>query len=154
MLVRDNSFAPLSQSLLRNTDGYVPGKGWEILCLRDTDGQVQASPGYWRSCKPGARTEISHRLMTGKQSFVWAYLEGESHLRGYCTWLLPKHPEMPGWQKRIKMGPTIMKLGVWYQEPHELMPACWWTLSWACYLRPAASSWTYPAASSWYPLVA
>ena len=33
------------------------------------------------------------------------------------------------------------KRGVWHQKPRELIPACW--LSWACYQRPAASSWTY-----------
>ena len=33
----------------------------------------------------GNEREISQSLMARKQSFVWAYLEGDSHLRGYCT---------------------------------------------------------------------
>ena len=48
----------------------------------------------------GNKREISQNLMARKQSFVWAYLEGDSHLRGYCTWLLPKYPGMPHWQKK------------------------------------------------------
>ena len=31
----------------------------------------------------GNETELSSSLMAGKQSFVWAYFEGDSHLRGY-----------------------------------------------------------------------
>lgn len=96
ILVRDYSFASLSQSL-----------------LRDTDEQVQASPGQGlrnplseghRWTRPGATGEISQRLMARKQSFVWAYLEGDSHLMGYCTWLLPMHSGMPRWQKKDKKG--------------------------------------------------
>ena len=33
----------------------------------------------------GREREISQSLMARKQSFVWAYLEGDSHLRGCCT---------------------------------------------------------------------
>ena len=83
------------------------------------------------------------------------------------TWLLLKHPGMSRWQekRRIKEGPTTMRIGFCYQIPHHERPACWRTqgvchqiphyglhadrLPWACYLRPAASSWTYSAASSW-----
>jgi len=38
--------------------------------------------------------------MAGKQCFLWAYLEGDSRLRGYCTWLLPKRPRTPRWQRK------------------------------------------------------
>jgi len=78
---------------LENIDGQVLGKGCKILCLRDTDGQGQ---GYKR--------EISWSLMARKQSFVWAYPKGDSPLWGSCTWLLPKHPETPHWQKKDKKG--------------------------------------------------
>ena len=40
MCVRDYSFISLTQSLLRNKSRQVLGKGREILCLEDTDGQV------------------------------------------------------------------------------------------------------------------
>ena len=33
----------------------------------------------------GNEREINQSLMAGKQSFVWAYLKGDSHLRGCCT---------------------------------------------------------------------
>jgi len=33
----------------------------------------------------GNEREINRGLMARKQSFVWAYLEEDSHLRGYCT---------------------------------------------------------------------
>ena len=52
----------------------------------------------------GNEREISQNLMARKQSFMWAYLEGDSYLRGCCTWLLPKHPETPHWQKKDKKG--------------------------------------------------
>ena len=41
-LVRDYSFISLTQSLLRNKSRQVLGKGREIFCLEDTDGQVLA----------------------------------------------------------------------------------------------------------------
>ena len=50
----------------------------------------------------GNKRERSWSLMARKQSFLWAYLEGDSHLRGYCTRLLPKHPGMSCWQKKDK----------------------------------------------------
>jgi len=81
--------------------------------LRDTDEQVQANPGQrlrnptsgeyrWtshgqglrnslseghRQTRPGAtrEREISQSLMARKQAFMWAYIKGDSHLRGYCT---------------------------------------------------------------------
>ena len=40
--VRDYSFISLTQSLLRNKSRQVLGKGREIFCLEDTDGQVLA----------------------------------------------------------------------------------------------------------------
>ena len=40
--VRDFSFISLTQSLLRNKSRQVLGKGREIFCLEDTDGQVLA----------------------------------------------------------------------------------------------------------------
>ena len=40
--VRDYSFIWLTQSLLRNKSRQVLGKGREIFCLEDTDGQVLA----------------------------------------------------------------------------------------------------------------
>jgi len=40
--VRDYSFVSLTQSLLRNKSRQVLGKGREIFCLEDTDGQVLA----------------------------------------------------------------------------------------------------------------
>ena len=52
----------------------------------------------------GREREISQSLVARKQSFVWAYFEEVSHLRGYCTWFLPKHPGMPRWQKKDKKG--------------------------------------------------
>ena len=76
-IIREYSFTSLSQSL-----------------LRDTDEQVQASPdqgltsplsGGRRWTSPGATREVSQSLMARKQSFVWAYLEKDNHLRGYCT---------------------------------------------------------------------
>jgi len=80
--------------------------------------------------------------MTRKQSFVWAYLEGDGHLRGYCTWLLPKYPGMPRWQKKDKKGtnnhedrfsdnvmPACWRTCVKHQKPHDLMHACWQTRS-------------------------
>ena len=42
VLVRDYSFISLTQSLLRNKSRQVLGKGREIFCLEDTDGQVLA----------------------------------------------------------------------------------------------------------------
>jgi len=42
MVVRDYSFKSLTQSLLRNKSRQVLGKGREIFCLEDTDGQVLA----------------------------------------------------------------------------------------------------------------
>ena len=42
MSVRDYSFISLTQSLLRNKSRQVLGKGREIFCLEDTDGQVLA----------------------------------------------------------------------------------------------------------------
>jgi len=33
----------------------------------------------------GNEKERSQNLMARKQFFVWAYLEGDSHLRKYCT---------------------------------------------------------------------
>jgi len=58
----------------------------------DTDGHGQTSPGQrWQNLlsedlQPRSNDrEISCSLMARKQSFVWAYLEGDSHLRGYCT---------------------------------------------------------------------
>ena len=42
MCVRDYSFISLTQSLLRNKSRQVLGKGREIFCLEDTDGQVLA----------------------------------------------------------------------------------------------------------------
>ena len=55
-----------------------------------------------------------------------------------------KHPGMSHRQekRRIKEGPTTMRIGVCHQIPHYGLP-------WACYLRPAASSWNYSTASSW-----
>jgi len=41
-LVRDYCFISLTQSLLRNKSRQVLGKGREIFCLEDTDGQVLA----------------------------------------------------------------------------------------------------------------
>ena len=41
-VVRDYSFISLTQSLLRNKSRQVLGKGREIFCLEDTDGQVLA----------------------------------------------------------------------------------------------------------------
>ena len=74
-----------------------------------------------------------------------------------CTWLLLKHPGMSRRQekRRIKEGPTTMRIGVCHQIPHYGLHAD--GLLWACYLRPAASSRTYSAASSWthlHPLIA
>ena len=40
--VRDYSFISLTQSLLGNKSRQVLGKGREIFCLEDTDGQVLA----------------------------------------------------------------------------------------------------------------
>ena len=40
--VRDYSFISLTQSLLRNKSRQILGKGREIFCLEDTDGQVLA----------------------------------------------------------------------------------------------------------------
>jgi len=40
--VRDYSFISLTQSLLRNKSRQVLGKGREIFCREDTDGQVLA----------------------------------------------------------------------------------------------------------------
>jgi len=90
LVVKDYSSAALSQSLLKDADGQVqasPGKRWQNLLSED----LQAT-GYQR--------EISQSLMARKQSFLWAYLKGDGHLRGYRTWLLPKHPGMPLWQKK------------------------------------------------------
>ena len=36
--------------------------------------------------------EISQSLMSRKQSFVWAYLEGDSHLRGYLHMTVTQAP--------------------------------------------------------------
>jgi len=71
-----------------------PGKSWSKL----------AKSSVWRFAGQGLQREreISRALMVGKQSFVWAYLEGDSHLRGYCTWLWPKHSRMPCWKKDKK----------------------------------------------------
>ena len=41
-IVKDYSFISLTQSLLRNKSRQVLGKGREIFCLEDTDGQVLA----------------------------------------------------------------------------------------------------------------
>ena len=72
--VRDYSFAPLSQSLLRtqmDKSRQVHVKDSKIFCPK--------------ICRPGAMRRRSWSLMASKQSFVWIYLEGDSHLRGYCT---------------------------------------------------------------------
>jgi len=134
--VRDYSFAPLSQSLLRtqmDKSRQVPVKGWEILCFRDTDGQVLASPSQsWRNLLSEdlqARSnerEINHSLMAGKHSFVRAYLNGDSHLRGSTHGSYPSTQECHVGRRRwVKKGPTTMRVGVWHQIPHEVMPACW-----------------------------
>ena len=73
--MRGYSFVPLSQSLLKSTDGQVQAsssQSWQNLVSED----LQAR---------GNEKEISSSLMARKQSFVWAHLEGDSHLRGYCT---------------------------------------------------------------------
>ena len=84
----------------------------------DTDGQIQASPGQnWQNLLSedlqarGNEREISYSLMDRKQSFVWTYLKGASHLRGIA------HGSYPSTQeccvgRRIKNGPTAMRIGV------------------------------------------
>ena len=60
----------------------------------------------------GNERERSQSLMARKQSFVWAYLEENSHLRGYCT----THPSTQechvGRRRRIKKGQTTKWVGV------------------------------------------
>ena len=60
-----------------------------------------------------------------------------------------KHPGMSPRQekRRIKEGPTTMRIDVCHQIPHYGLYAD--GLPWACYLRPAASSRAYSAASYW-----
>ena len=71
-------------------------KSWSrverVFCLKDTDGEVQASPGQsWQNLLSedlqarGNKREINCNLMARKKSSVWDYLEGDSHLRGHCT---------------------------------------------------------------------
>ena len=67
---------PLPQSLLRDTDEQVqasPDQGLgNPLSEGTTDGQGQ---------EQGER-HISGSSIARKQSFVWTYLKGDSHLRG------------------------------------------------------------------------
>jgi len=100
-LVRDYSFASLSQSLLRVIDEQVqatPSKRLRNpLSGRTTDGQGQGQGegeklqlSGWEAlfCVDKARgneKKINQSLMARKQSFLWVYLEGDSHLRGYYT---------------------------------------------------------------------
>ena len=59
--VRDYSFISLTQSLLGNKFRKVLGKGREIFCLEDTDGQVWLkvvkSSKEHRWTRPGATRE-------------------------------------------------------------------------------------------------
>ena len=98
-------------------------KDWEILCLK----------GQQMDKARGNKREISRSLMARKQSFASAYLKGDSHLRGYCTWLLPKHPGMPCWQKKKDKKGTNN-----HEDRCLTSDASVWCLpaeglSWACY---------------------
>ena len=55
-------------------------------------------------CRPGQEEREKPLLNGQKAVFCVSYLKGHSHLRGYCTWLSPKCPEMPRWQKRDEKG--------------------------------------------------
>ena len=86
----------------------------------DTDGQVLASPSQsWRNLLSEdlqARSnerEINHSLMAGKHSFVRAYLNGDSHLRGSTHGSYPSTQECHVGRRRwVKKGPTTMRVGV------------------------------------------
>jgi len=120
----------------------------------------------WRTQMDKARGnegEISQSLMSRKQSFVWAYPKGDSPLWGSCTWLLPKHPGMPSWQKKDKKGMNNCEIrflttdsscwrrkkflttdsswrrGFWQQIHHDLRPAC----------RMIPLSWVYDSSPSY-----
>ena len=63
-----------------------------------------------RTCRPGANErEISCSLTDRKQSFVWAYHEGDSHLRIDISF----RAGMPCWQKKKdKIGIKTKRVGV------------------------------------------
>ena len=99
--VRDYSFISLTQSLLGNKSRQVLGKGREIFCLEDTDGQVLADKTR------GIEREISCCSWPGSGLFVWTYLKENGHLRRYaqdsCSSTQECHVGSRKW--RIKEGP-------------------------------------------------
>ena len=74
--------------MLRKKSRQVLGKGREIFCLEDTDGQVLA-----KGCEIllGAQMDKAREkerdkllIMARKRYFVWTYLEEGGHLRRYA----------------------------------------------------------------------
>ena len=54
-------------------------------------GVVKSFEGH-RWTRPGATRGTGQSLLARKQSFVWAYLEGDSHLRGYLHMTVNQAP--------------------------------------------------------------
>ena len=102
-----------------------------------------------RWTRPGERERDKLLIMARKRSFVWTYLEEDGHLRRYAhdSCLSTQGCHVGRKKRRIKEASTTTRIGVCHQIPHYGPYVD--GLPWACYLRPAASSWTYCAASSW-----
>ena len=95
VVVRDYSFISLTQSLLRNKSRQVLGKGREIFCLEDTDGQVLAD-------KTRGIERDKLLLMAGKRSFCVDLSQGKWPSQEVCTGLLLKHPGMSRRQQKME----------------------------------------------------
>ena len=65
-------------------------------------------------------------IMAGKRSFVWTYLEEDGHLRRYthdsCSSTQECHIGRK--KRRIKEGPTTMRIGVGHQISLYERPEC------------------------------
>lgn len=81
-----------------DTSRQVLVKVGEIFCLKI----LQAR---------GNKREISRSSMTGKQSFVWAYLERDAISGDTAHDSYPSAQECHVGRRRIKRGPTTKRLG-------------------------------------------